>query len=126
MLHRLGPKLILSLTVLIVVISCIAGFLNFRTQKQLLIQTMVIGADQLSRSITSATWHAMADDHREAAYEIMQAIADKYGVDRIRGFNGDGQLRYSTDPQDPRNVAHEEVCKACHTGGGVSENPTPK
>jgi two-component system NtrC family sensor kinase len=41
-------------------------------------------------------------------------------------FNRDGQLRYSTDPQEPRNVAHEEVCKACHTGGGVSENPTPK
>ncbi|HUI78798.1 MAG TPA: ATP-binding protein [Bryobacteraceae bacterium] len=128
MLHRLGPKLILSLTVLIVVISCIAGFLNFRTQKNLLVRTMVTGADQLSRSITSATWHAMLDDHREAAYEIMQVIADKHGVDRIRMFNRDGQLRYSTDPQEPRSMTlvHDEVCSACHGQGKVTENPAPK
>ena len=127
MLHRLGPKLILSLTVLIVAISCIAGFLNFRTQKNLLVRTMATGADQLSRSITSATWHAMLDDHREAAYEIMQVIADKNGVDRIRMFNRDGQLRYSTDPQEPRSVTtvHDEVCGACHSHGKVSEKPSP-
>jgi two-component system, NtrC family, sensor kinase len=128
MLHRLGPKLILSLTVLIVAISCISGFLNFRTQKNLLVRTMVTGADQLSRSISSATWHAMLDDHREAAYEIMQVIADKHGVDRIRMFNRDGQLRYSTDPQEPRSVTqvHDEVCSVCHGQGKVSENPAPK
>ena len=125
MLHRLGPKLILSLTVLIVAISSIAGFLNFRTQKYLLVRTMIMGADQLSRSIASATWHAMADDHREAAYEIMQVIADKQGVDRIRMFNRDGQLRYSTDPQEPHSTTtvHAEVCSACHRNGKISESP---
>jgi two-component system NtrC family sensor kinase len=128
MLQRLGPKLILSLTVLIVAISCIGGFLNFRTQESLLVRTMATGADQLSRSITSATWHAMLDDHRGAAYEIMQVIGDKHGVDRIRMFNRDGQLRYSTDPKEPRSVTlvHDEVCSVCHSDGKVREKPSPQ
>jgi len=63
MLRRLDIKLILSLTVLIVAISCIGGYVTFRMQKQRLVDTMVTGADQLSRSITSATWHAMLADY---------------------------------------------------------------
>jgi two-component system, NtrC family, sensor kinase len=51
--HRLGPKLILSLTVLIVAISVVSGYLNLRTQKKQLLDTMIMGADQLSRSITA-------------------------------------------------------------------------
>ena len=98
--YRLGPKLMLSLTVLIVLIGSLTGYLNLRTQKTRLVQTMVLGADQLSKSITSATWHAMHDDHREAAYEIMLMIARKQGIDRIRMFNRDGRLRFSTDPRE--------------------------
>ena len=89
--RRLGPKLILSLTVLIVAISSVSGYVNFRTEKKQLVETMILDADQLSRSITSATWHAMLDDDRKAAYEIMRQIADKQGVDRIRMFNREGQ-----------------------------------
>ncbi len=114
--QRLGPKLIFSLTVLIVVISGITGYLNLRVQKSRLVETMVLGADQLSRSITSATWHAMLDDHREAAYQIMGVIADKQGVDRIRMFNRDGKLMFSTDSREqPSTVrVHSEVCVSCH------------
>jgi hypothetical protein len=77
--RKLGAKLILSLTVLIVAISGISGYLNFRSQKRQLVETMILGADQLSRGITGATWHAMLDDDRKAAYEIMRVIADKQG-----------------------------------------------
>ena len=95
--YRLGPKLILSLTVLIVLISSITGYFNLRTQKSRLVETMVLGADQLSKSITSATWHAMHDENRQAAYEIMSMIARKQGIDRIRMFNREGSLMFSTD-----------------------------
>jgi hypothetical protein len=57
----------------------VSGFTNTGR----LVEAMVIGADQLSWSIASATWHAMLDDRREGAYEIMQVIADQQGVDRI-------------------------------------------
>jgi two-component system NtrC family sensor kinase len=124
--RRLDFKLILSLTVLIVAISCISGYLNFRTQKKHLVETMVLGADQLSRSITSATWHAMLDDDRKAAYEIMRVIADKQGVDRIRMFNREGRLVFSTDVHEPPTPASQssEVCIGCHSRGPIRDKLT--
>src|ERR1700739_2781271 len=108
MLRKLGPKLILSLTILIVGISSVSGYLNFRTQKKQLVDTMILGADQLSRSITSATWHAMLDDDRQAAYRIMQLIADKQGVDRIRMFNREGPPCCGNDRRSDRQDHREE------------------
>src|SRR5579862_5825529 len=124
--RKLGPKLILSLTILIVAISGVSGYLNFRTQKKQLVETMVLGADQLSRGITGATWHAMLDDDRRAAYEIMRVIADKQGVDRIRMFNREGRLVFSTDSQEQPGVTtlSNEVCASCHSQKPIKNRPT--
>lgn len=124
--RKLGPKLILSLTILIVAISGVSGYLNFRTQKKQLVETMVLGADQLSRSITGATWLAMLDDDRKAAYQIMRVIADKQGVDRIRMFNREGRLVFSTDSREQPSVTSlsNEVCASCHSQGPIRNRPT--
>lgn len=123
--RRLDFKLILSLTVLIVAISCVSGFFNWRMQQNQLLETMILGADQLSRSITSATWHAMLDDDRKAAYESMGVIADKHGVDRIRMFNREGRLAFSTDANEQTTVASpaDQVCVSCHGVGPVRTRP---
>jgi len=123
--RRLDLKLILSLTVLIVAISCVSGFLSLRMQKNQLVETMVLGADQLSRSITSATWHAMLDDDRKAAYESMRVIADKHGVDRIRMFTRDGRLAFSTDVHEQPTQADvsADVCVSCHGAGPIQTKP---
>ena len=124
--RKLGPKLILSLTVLIVAISGVSGYLNFRSQKKQLLDTMILGADQLSRGITGATWHAMLDDDRKAAYEIMRVIADKQGVDRIRMFNREGRLVFSTDSREQPSLSSSssEVCASCHSAGAIRNRPT--
>ncbi|HTS04720.1 MAG TPA: ATP-binding protein [Candidatus Eisenbacteria bacterium] len=127
MFRKLGPKLILSLTVLIVAISGVSGYLNFRTQKKQLVNTMVLGADELSRSITSATWQFMLDDDRRAAYQIMQTIADKEGVDRIRMFNREGRLVFSTDAREQPHQGlvdlSNDVCTTCHSRGPIIDKP---
>ncbi len=124
--RKLGAKLILSLTILIVAISGISGYLNFRSQKKQLVETMILGADQLSRGITGATWHAMLDDDRKAAYEIMRVIADKQGVDRIRMFNREGRLVFSTDSREQPSMtsSSSEVCASCHSKDAVRNRPT--
>jgi hypothetical protein len=112
---------------LIVAISSVSGYLNFRTQKNRLVETMILGADQLPRSITSAIWHAMLDDDRKAAYQIMQLIADKQGVDRIRMFNREGRLVFWTDSQEQFNPSlpslSNEVCISCHSSGPMRDKP---
>src|SRR3974390_1127678 len=125
MLRRLDIKLILSLTVLIVAISCIGGYFTYRLQQERLVEAMVLGADQLSRSITSATWHAMLDDDRKAAYESMRVIANKHGVDRIRMFNREGQLVFSTDTREKLTATNtaNEVCVSCHGSTPIVAKP---
>jgi two-component system, NtrC family, sensor kinase len=113
--RRLAAKLILSLTMIVVVAEGIFGFINLRSQERQLLDSMVVGADQLSRSITSATWHAMLADRRDAAYQTMQTIAAKQGIDRIRIFNKEGRVMFSTAKETQAQVdKRAEACFLCH------------
>jgi two-component system NtrC family sensor kinase len=103
--RRLARKLMLSITVIVIIVAAVSGLVNVSTEEQQLLNTMIVGADQLSKGITSATWHAMLDDHREAAYQVMQTIALKQGIDRIRMFNRAGQVMFSTNPEDRASAA---------------------
>ena len=95
----------LSITVIVIIVAAVSGLVNVTTEEQQLLNTMILGADQLSKGITSATWHAMLDDHREAAYQVMQTIALKQGIDRIRMFNRAGQVMFSTNPEDQASAS---------------------
>ncbi len=113
--QKLAVKLILSLTIIIALLEGISGFLGLQNQQRQLLQAMIIGADQLSKSITSATWHSMLADHRAAAYEMMQTIALKQGIRRIRIFNKEGRVMFSTMPGEAMQVnKYAEACYFCH------------
>ncbi len=121
--RKLAIKLILSLTVIVVVVEGISSVLNVKNQERQLLRAMIVGADQLSKSITSATWHAMLADRREAAYEVMQTIALKQGIKRIRIFNKEGRVMFSTATGDEKQVdKYAEACYLCH----ASEQPLIK
>jgi two-component system NtrC family sensor kinase len=109
----------LSLTVIVVIVAAVSGLVNVKSEERQLLNAMILGADQLSKGITSATWHSMLADHREAAYQIMETIALKQGIDRIRMFNRAGQVMFSTNPEDRQRTVDQraEVCASCHTPG---------
>lgn len=112
----LAFKLIVSLTVILVAVETISNYINVRDQEQQLLDAMILGADQLSKSITSATWQAMLGNNREAAYDVMKLIAEKQGIERIRIFNKEGQVMFSTVPNDDKRVdKNAEACALCHT-----------
>ena len=113
--RRLALKLILSLTVIVVIVQGVAGFINIKTEERQLLDSMILGADQLSKGITSATWKAMLADRRDDVYDVIQTIAMKQGINRIRMFNRDGRLMFSTRPEEKSQVDKQaEVCSPCH------------
>lgn len=113
--RKLAHKLVLFLTGLIVIVGAVSGFLQVKTQERQLLDTIIIGADQLSNGIRSATWHAMYTDNRDAAYKIMHTIALRQGIDKIRIFNREGRIMFSTDPVDSGKVERDaQVCGMCH------------
>jgi two-component system, NtrC family, sensor kinase len=120
---RLVIKLILSLTILVAVAEGISGYINAKRQERQLVDAMIQGADQLSKGITSATWHAMLADHRTTAYEVMQTIALKQGINTIRIFNKEGRVMFSTARDQTQQVdKRAEACYLCH----ASEQPLVK
>ncbi len=108
-------RLILALTVIVALVSGVSAYLAARVQEKALLDEMVTGADQLSHSITAATWQAMRADRRDDAYEIMQSIAHEQGIESIRIFNKEGLVAFSTDPTAAARVdMNSEACFLCH------------
>ncbi len=112
---RLALRLILSLTILITIAEGISGYYTIRIQEGQLLSQMIVSADQLSRAITSATWHAMLADHRDDAYNVMQTIALKQGIEMIRIINKEGRVMFSTAGESGMQVDKKaEACYLCH------------
>jgi two-component system NtrC family sensor kinase len=108
----------IPLTVIVMFGGVGAGIVHMKTQERQLLDAMITGADQLSGSIASATWHSMLADQRESAYEIMQTIATKQGINRIRIFNKEGRVMFSTVAGDSGSVDKDaEACSICHASG---------
>ncbi len=113
--RQLASKLIISLTLIVIISGGIAGIINVKGEELQLLNSMILGADQLSKGITSATWKAMLADRRDDAYDVIQTIAMKQGINRIRIFNKDGHLMFSTRQDENKEVDKKaEVCTPCH------------
>ena len=116
-LRRLAPRLIVTLTVLLFLIEGIFGVINVDIAEKQLIDEVVTGTDQLSRSITAATWQAMLANHRGTAYAVMRTIAEEHEVERIRLFNREGTITFSTDGRIGETFDKaESICAGCHGG----------
>jgi two-component system, NtrC family, sensor kinase len=96
---RLAPRLIAGLVVILVAVEGLFAFFNLRAEEGQLLREAVLSTDQLARSLTSATWHAMLADHREDAYKVMETMGHRQGVDRIRMVNAQGAVTFTTDTQ---------------------------
>jgi two-component system NtrC family sensor kinase len=116
MLHHLAQRLVVPTTVIVIAVAAFSGLYTVTGEERQMLRMMSEGADQLSRSIISATWHAMLADRRDDAYQSMQTIAQKQGIDHIRIFNRNGLLTFSTRPEE---ISHQrdrglDTCSACH------------
>ncbi len=113
---KISQKLILSFTVIMTIVGILSSYIHVKTQEKQLLEAMMLGADQLSGSISSATWHAMLANQRESAYQTMETIAQKQGITRIRIFNKEGRIMYSTERSDTGVVdKYAEACFMCHS-----------
>ena len=117
----LAPKLILSVTAIVVIVEGVFAFFNVRIQERELLEKAVLRTDQLSTTIKSATWHAMLADHRESAYQMMRTIGKDDGIRKVRIFNKSGEnveIAFSTGDDVGRSVDKTaEACTLCHALG---------
>ena len=111
----LSQTLLVPLVALVVLIAIVSGIVRIGAVERGYHETMIVGADQLSRGLTSATWHAMLADDRQAAYDTMQVVARQPGISRIRIFNKEGRIMFSTAREaEPFVDKNAEACVLCH------------
>ncbi len=109
-------RLITALTILVAIVAGLLGQINVHIQEEQLLDEMKISANQLSNSITSATWHTMLADQPDATYRIMENIAADPAITNLRIFNKEGRVTYSTDSSSPKQVSKDaEACYMCHS-----------
>jgi two-component system NtrC family sensor kinase len=112
----LSAKLITLLLVVMVGIFGLLGYLNIRLHRQHL-ETSVLGsADRVSDVIKRSTTYYMLRNDRDGLYQMMQTIADEPGMVKVRIFDKDGRVSYSTDSAEVSHVVDKraEACYGCH------------
>ncbi len=116
--RSLSVRLGLYLSGAAVVLLGIYGFWASEASRSQLEETVIQNADQVSDVIRRATHVFMLRNERAEVFEIVQAIGEQPGMERIRIYDEQGRIRYSTIPDE---IDHEvdqkaEACYACHLG----------
>jgi two-component system NtrC family sensor kinase len=124
--NRLGVILpaAISLGTLLLVGTAAILFLN--AQETHLLNEVQRGAALFSETIKSSTYHDMLEDRRESAYLVMDTIGHQAGIDRVRFFNKEGRVTFSSDRTEINAMVDKraEQCYGCHDAGRPLERLT--
>src|ERR1022692_2963277 len=115
--HSISAKLIGSLLAVMVAIFGLLGYLNIRLHRQDLEAATLASAERVSEVISRSTAYYMLHNDREGLYHSIQTIVDDPGMVKVRIFDQEGRIGYSTDPAEVSHVLDKngEACYGCHT-----------
>jgi len=114
--HSLSAKLNVLLLSAMVAIFGLLGYLNVRLHRQHLEQNTLLSAERISEAIKRGTTEYMLRNDRPGLHHSIQAIAAQPGMERVRIFDRDGRISYSTDPAEQNHAVDKsaEACYGCH------------
>jgi len=115
--HSISAKLIGSLLAVMVVIFALLGYLTIRLHRQHLEAATLASAERVSDVIKHSTTYYMLRNDREGLYHAIQTMADEPGMVKVRIFDQEGRISYSTDPAEVSHVLDKtaEACYSCHS-----------
>src|SRR5689334_12704947 len=94
--QSLSAKLIALLVVAMVLIFALLGFANIRLHRQNLEAATLISAERISDLVKRSTSYHMMLNDRQALYENIATMASEPGIVRIRIYDQEGLVRYSS------------------------------
>ncbi len=112
----LAVKLAVCLVASTGALFALFGYWNLRLQKQHSEETVLQSADRISDVIRRSSRYQMLRNDREALYETIRTIGTEPGIRRVRIFNEEGRISFSTDPNEINHMVDKqaEACYACH------------
>ena len=114
--HNLGFKLIFWVGITALLVIGALTYINLTTQREYLLAEVISRAQQLSDTIIRSLWYDMLHNYRDSLYHSIQTIGQQEGIERVRIFNKEGVIMFSSDNREiGRKVDMKaEACYACH------------
>jgi two-component system NtrC family sensor kinase len=100
-------------------IFAVLSILNVRQQQRNSQELILESAERLSDIILRSTRHEMLRNDQDALYQSIRDIGNEPGIRRVRIFNKEGRIRFSSEAAEIGRVVdkHAEACYACHAQG---------
>lgn len=113
---RLGSKLILSISLVILAAVGFIAYFTTNLQKQHLTDEVIKGAGRVSETVKRSTRYDMLKYEPEDVHEIINTIGEQPGIEKIRIFNKIGVIIYSNYKKEMHTLLdkEQEECYACH------------
>ena len=114
--HGLALKLGLWLVIGTTAIFTVFGYWNLRLQRGGAEELVLQSADRISDLIKRSTRYQMLENDRAGLYQTIRDIGHEPGIERIRIFNKEGRIMFSTDTTELNTLVdkHAEACYKCH------------
>jgi len=114
--NKISHKLIAVGIVTIAIVGLFSYFITKSSQRTYILKVEHY-AHQLSEMIKSSTKADMLFYRRERVHEIIDTIGQQEGIEKVRIFNKEGIIIYSSEGTDIGTMVDKraEACYACHT-----------
>ncbi len=114
--HSLTAKLNMLLLGAMLAIFALLGYLNVRLHRHHLEQYTLLSAERISDVVRRGTTDYMLRNDREGLYRSIKTMADEPGMEKIRIFDQEGRITYTTNAAEQNHVVDKtaEACYACH------------
>ncbi len=115
--HSISAKLVILLVALMAVVFGFLGYLNIRLQRQQLEKSTLASAERVSDVIKHSASYYMLRNQRDGLYHTILDIAHEPGIVRIRIFNKEGRISFSSDTAEMDTLVDKraEACYGCHS-----------
>ncbi|MBV5323603.1 two-component sensor histidine kinase, partial [bacterium] len=103
----------------VVLFMTLFAWVNINNLQSLLVNNTVRDLDNLASTIIRMTRHQMLLDNRPLVYQMINEVANRPGVDRIRMINREGIIVHSTVADEVGKPLDQKAvrCTLCHKPG---------
>ncbi|MCK8600944.1 PAS domain S-box protein [Desulfoferrobacter suflitae] len=114
--HSLILRLILLVGLVLFISISTWSYFNIKYQKQNSLNNIVLEVERLGNTIRLGTHYAMMLNSREDINEIIKNIGRQKGIENIRIFNKEGQIKFSNVPTEVDQTTNikADACYICH------------
>lgn len=114
--HSLAIKLTACAVGGVALLFGLYGYWNLHTWRKSQQEIIFQSADRISDTIRRSIRYSMLRNQREDVFHIINTIGRENGISRIRIFNKEGKISFSTDAKEVGQYVDKkaEACYACH------------